>query len=71
MRNLKVEEYKEVNGGTENGGKTATGKTVTCGPGTAPHLGDHGDKKGPHCDSIRDLPTTGAPGKNTSGEGGN
>ncbi len=55
MRNLKNEETLLINGG--NGGKTATGAKIKCPKGTAPHLGDHGDKKGPHCDLISELPT--------------
>ncbi len=65
MRDLKIGEYKEVNGGTKNGGTTSTGETITCADGSAPHLGGHrdGSRQKPHCHSISDLPTTGGPGK--------
>ncbi len=35
-----------------NSGADAQGNQIHCPGGTSPHMGDHGDYKGPHCDRV-------------------
>ncbi len=39
-------------GGSGNSASDGMGNEITCPEGTAPHMGDHGDFQGAHCDRV-------------------